>query len=315
MNIIQKPLSVNFEVGRGGRKPLFVVIHCIGLPGVTAESAIQRFTDPKEEVSSHYIIKRDGTILQLVSEEYTAWANGQIGNNIPIANIAAMYYRLGVSLNQISISIENEGSELSDIPDVQYQANGDLVKDICKRWNIPIDRLHIIGHKEIKDTKSCPGRISVDKIVRYASQIQPVQPSVPTPIIIDPVKTDNSEAKISLLQKLLGLYQKLLALLEYKKTLGAVRSNQWPKVREAHLELHPVCELCGGKKKLQVHHKLPFHLHPQLELDPTNLITLCEGIGSVNCHLFFGHLGNFKSYNANVVDDSKEWNTKMANRP
>src|SRR5512135_3581631 len=82
---------------------------------------------------------------------------------------------------------------------------------------------------------------------------------------------------------------------------GMKRSNKWPKVRAAHLAKHPACEVCGGNEKLEVHHKRPFHLHPDLELDPKNLITLCESKhGGVNCHLFVGHLGNFKSFNADV---------------
>jgi hypothetical protein len=97
---------------------------------------------------------------------------------------------------------------------------------------------------------------------------------------------------------------------------GLKRSGHWPAARKAHLAKHPLCEVCGGKKKLEVHHIKPFHLHPELELDPTNFITLCENDkDGVNCHLLFGHLGNFKSYNENVVHDSKEWCNKIKTRP
>lgn len=54
------------------------------------------------------------------------------------------------------------------------------------------------------------------------------------------------------------------------------RSPHWSTVRKAHLEKHPACEVCGATAKLEVHHKLPFHLHPALELEGSNLITLCE---------------------------------------
>lgn len=97
---------------------------------------------------------------------------------------------------------------------------------------------------------------------------------------------------------------------------GSKRSDHWPKVRRQHLNANPVCAVCGGKKKLEVHHIKPFHLFPKLELDPTNLITLCENKNDgVNCHLLFGHLGNFKSVNANVVEDASTWNKKIAERP
>ena len=93
---------------------------------------------------------------------------------------------------------------------------------------------------------------------------------------------------------------------------GMARSNRWPTVRKNFLLKNPVCVVCGGNKQLEVHHKKPFHLHPQLELDPKNLITLCEELkDGVNCHLFIGHAGNFKGYNADVAGDAPQWADKI----
>ena len=75
------------------------------------------------------------------------------------------------------------------------------------------------------------------------------------------------------------------------------RSDKWPEVRKAHLKEEPVCQWCGGSEKLQVHHIAPFHLHPELELDDINLITLCEEGPGRDCHLTHGHLGNFFDFN------------------
>lgn len=97
---------------------------------------------------------------------------------------------------------------------------------------------------------------------------------------------------------------------------GAKRSGEWPRVRKEHLDKNPACALCGGGKDLEVHHIHPFHLHPDLELSPANLITLCESKnGGVNCHLFMGHLGNFKSFNVDVVADTSAWDRKILLRP
>jgi hypothetical protein len=46
----------------------------------------------------------------------------------------------------------------------------------------------------------------------------------------------------------------------------------------------------------------PFHLHPELELDPKNLITLC--MSRKECHLQIGHGDDFKAYNPNVETDA-----------
>lgn len=99
-----------------------------------------------------------------------------------------------------------------------------------------------------------------------------------------------------------------------KHPLGAARSPHWPTVRKQHLENFPTCAVCGGKVKLQVHHRRPFHLHPELELEESNLITLCEAPGR-NCHLIFGHLLNFRSFNPDVGVDAPAWNQKIAKRP
>ncbi len=93
------------------------------------------------------------------------------------------------------------------------------------------------------------------------------------------------------------------------------RSNQWPKVRKAWLTDHPLCAVCNSKIKVEVHHKQPFHLDRSKELDPTNFITLCESEKYVNCHLTFGHLGNFKSFNKDVESDTNVWNKKIKERP
>jgi len=103
---------------------------------------------------------------------------------------------------------------------------------------------------------------------------------------------------------------------EGKHPEGSKRSSHWSTTRKHHIEKHAECALCGGTKKLNVHHIKPFHVHPELELEPSNLITLCEDKGNgVYCHLFFGHLGNYKSINPNVVEDVLLWKEKLSNKP
>lgn len=82
-------------------------------------------------------------------------------------------------------------------------------------------------------------------------------------------------------------------------THGEPRSPQWPGVRNKFAAEHPLCECCGAKTQ-EIHHKHPFHLKPELELDPDNLIALCK-----RCHLLIGHLGNFQNYNPDVVKHVK----------
>lgn len=82
------------------------------------------------------------------------------------------------------------------------------------------------------------------------------------------------------------------------------RSSQWDDVQKEFLSKNPKCEVCGSDKKLNVHHKKPFHLYPELELDESNLITLC--MDTKECHLLIGHGNFFKAYNPNVESDAEE---------
>jgi 5-methylcytosine-specific restriction endonuclease McrA len=97
----------------------------------------------------------------------------------------------------------------------------------------------------------------------------------------------------------------------FNKLRYAVRSPKWQNVRKEHIKNNPYCISCGRDKRLEVHHIKPVHLFPELELDPGNLVTLCAD----PCHLLFGHLMNFKSYNKMVIEDSMVYLNKVKNRP
>lgn len=105
------------------------------------------------------------------------------------------------------------------------------------------------------------------------------------------------------------LLNKIKDALQGKVPKGNTRSPLWPRVRAEHLKKFPSCMVCGKTKKLQVHHKMPFHKDPSMELNPLNLVTLCEH-GS-NCHLVFGHAGNFRGMNPDIDQDIVAWKTKF----
>lgn len=98
----------------------------------------------------------------------------------------------------------------------------------------------------------------------------------------------------------------------FKKLIRfAIRSPQWSTVRKQHLKDNPYCAACGRNKKLEVHHIEPVHLNPDRELDPTNLLTLCDD----PCHLLFGHLMDYKSWNKDVTQDCDYYLDKIQNKP
>ena len=96
-----------------------------------------------------------------------------------------------------------------------------------------------------------------------------------------------------------------------KQIRFATRSPKWTSIRKQHLKDNPTCAACGRDKKLEVHHKIPVHINPESELDPSNLVTLCAD----PCHIIFGHLMNFKSYNKDVIEDCAVYLNKVKNKP
>lgn len=94
------------------------------------------------------------------------------------------------------------------------------------------------------------------------------------------------------------------------------RSPHWPRVRAGHLKAEPTCAACGTREHLAVHHIWPFGWPggDKTELDPSNLITLCESPAR-NCHLLIGHLLDYRSRNPSVVADALWFRARITNRP
>ena len=107
-------------------------------------------------------------------------------------------------------------------------------------------------------------------------------------------------------------FDRILDRIQGKATKGQKRADDWLEFRDAYVKDNPKCVICGATKKLQVHHIIPFHIAPDLELDKTNLITLCTRKKyGINCHLLVGHLGNYRKTNPNVVLDAMTWRYKL----
>jgi N-acetyl-anhydromuramyl-L-alanine amidase AmpD len=114
-----------------------VVIHTIE---GSATGAISWFRNPASNVSAHYVVSHGGQVTQMVREKDRAWHCG--------------------NWNERAIGIENEGyAGRNDWTDTQYRVLAQLTRAICDRYNIPIDRTHLVGHVEVPGaTHTDPGR-------------------------------------------------------------------------------------------------------------------------------------------------------------
>ena len=125
----------------------------------------------ENEVSTHYLIDREGTVHCYVPEDRVAWHAGAgewLGD--PRYTNTMNEYAIGIELAAIGSETDMEkylpdgayetlDSVLIGFTDAQYTALTGLVADLCTRYSIPADREHIIGHDDYSTEKHDPGEL------------------------------------------------------------------------------------------------------------------------------------------------------------
>jgi len=145
-----KSPSPNFSERKNGID--LVVIHCISLPeGIYGNSNIEDLFLNKIDclkhdsfkslenlkVSSHLLVKRDGTVIQFVAFDKCAWHAGE------------SFYDGRKNCNDFSIGIELEGCIDDIFTEKQYIELNKILKELKSIYGIN----NIVGHSEI-----APGR-------------------------------------------------------------------------------------------------------------------------------------------------------------
>jgi N-acetylmuramoyl-L-alanine amidase len=130
-------LSPNHGPRRDGLRPELVVLHYTAMPD--AASAERALCDPAREVSAHWLIARDGQVVQLVDEELRAWHAG------------AGQWRGRGDVNSRSIGIELDNDGASPFAAALMDALEGLLAGILARWSIPPSG--VIAHSDM-----APGR-------------------------------------------------------------------------------------------------------------------------------------------------------------
>ena len=125
------------------RDVIFVVMHHSG--GV-AMSDIPTLTIGGN-VSSHKYVTRDGQRYEFVHDDDIAWTCGVLPEYERTP--PPMGSRWAGNENRPSFNIEMENDGRSPFTDQQYNAAADWAADWVRRYGIPFDRQHILGHREL----------------------------------------------------------------------------------------------------------------------------------------------------------------------
>ena len=94
-----------------------------------------------------------------------------------------------------------------------------------------------------------------------------------------------------------------LAILRFCLATGKPRNPRFERESRKWLLTHP-CAVTGEREGVEVHHIRPFHLFPELEMDPENWIALLRP-----WHLYLGHAGNWTMWNPDVRQDAARFQT------
>ncbi len=103
--------------------------------------SVRWLRNPRAHASSHFVVARNGRIIQLVHLSDIAWHAGHW------------------STNEQSVGIEHEGFTYGPLgfTDAQYRASARLAAWIARRSLMPIDRKHVIGHSQVPDGRGGRG--------------------------------------------------------------------------------------------------------------------------------------------------------------
>lgn len=138
-----------------------IVIHHTGDDDIDASAKqIDQWHTNKDMVAIgyHYVIRKNGTI----EEGRPDWAVGG--------------HAYGENWHTIGIHLSGAFNKVQPT-EKQIESCAHLVAYLCEKWGIPIDRAHIVGHREVNDDTSCPGDnlfakldLIVSKAAWYAKQ-------------------------------------------------------------------------------------------------------------------------------------------------
>jgi N-acetyl-anhydromuramyl-L-alanine amidase AmpD len=125
--------TVNFNL----RKPNFIIIHHTAQDSL--QQTIKTFTVTRTQVSAHYVIADDGSVVQMLNDYLRAWhaGRGSWGKDTDINS------------SSIGIELDNNGTEV--FSEAQITSLMALLSKLKKEYNIPTQ--NIVGHSDIAPTR------------------------------------------------------------------------------------------------------------------------------------------------------------------
>lgn len=125
--------TINFNL----RKPHYVIIHHTAQDSL--KQTLKTFTLAKTQVSAHYVIGRNGEVVQMLSDYLRSWHAG-----------VASWGKTS-DINSASIGIELDNNGLEPFSELQMSSLLALLSHLKKQYNIPTQ--NFIGHSDIAPSR------------------------------------------------------------------------------------------------------------------------------------------------------------------
>ncbi len=155
---------------RSGARPEYIVLHHMATTGF--EAVLRMWHDGSKQGSAHYAISNSGEVVGVVPEELRAWS------------LSSATW----DSKSITFEIANQSAGGSwPVSSAAHESTAKVVADLATRYAIPLDRAHIIGHREVYTrfgagyATACPGGLNLDFIVNRARELKGAPPISTTP--------------------------------------------------------------------------------------------------------------------------------------
>lgn len=147
---------------RGRGVDMFIVHHA----ATTSESAVlSMMSTGSRQVSANYVVNGK-SIIGVVPEEFRAWTSGSAQFDGRAITVETVNDRVGQTDMSWTISEDS------------YQSLAKLIADSSTRYGFPLDRDHVVGHRELYSrwgagySTACPSGINLDRLVEMAKEYQ-----------------------------------------------------------------------------------------------------------------------------------------------
>lgn len=139
--ILPVPLAYSYHLSPNcDDRPPDTIINCVVIHATVLDSVgetVQTFLNPAKRVSAHFVVGREGQVVQMVPVEKRAWHAG----------VSELEGAPHVNDYSVGIEIVNRNDGKDPFTDAQYEAVAGIVRFLRSRYALPDSRL--VSHAAI----------------------------------------------------------------------------------------------------------------------------------------------------------------------